>query len=155
MAIIAVVLYILLLAIGLGEVLTLNGGYLTISAAVTNTQIDLEVIYDANVAWLGIIWSTDEVSADIHVLSVNNSNPGNPVAVLDCYLDQNSYIQRDDVNNIQPSITGNTSNTLNGMYVAYNRDLATGDVKDRIFYTNEIITICFVSSIAPFQGKGY
>lgn len=138
-----------------GEVVTLNGGYLTISAAVTNTQIDIQVTYDANVAWLGIIFSTDEVSADMHVLSVNNSNPGNPVSVLDCYLDQNSYIQRDDVNNIQPSITGNTSNVLNGIYVAYNRDLVTGDVNDRILYANEIITLCFISSIAGFQGGGY
>lgn len=125
---IAALLNLLLLTLVAGEVVTLNGGYLTISAAVTNTQIDLEVIYDANVAWLGIIFSTDEVSADMHVLSVNNSNPGNPVSVLDCHLDQNSYIQRDDVSNIQPSITGNTSNILNGIYVAYNRDLATGDV---------------------------
>jgi hypothetical protein len=125
---IAALLNLLLLTLAAGEVVTLNGGYLTISAAVTNTQIDLEVIYDANVAWLGIIFSTDEVSADMHVLSVNNSNPGNPVSVLDCYLDQNSYIQRDDVSNIQPSITGNTSNIFNGIYVAYNRDLATGDV---------------------------
>lgn len=70
----------------------------------------------------------------MHVLSVNSSNPGNPVAVLDCNLDQNSYIQRDDVSNIQPSITGRTSNVNNGLYVAYNRDLATGDTKDRIFY---------------------
>ena len=43
----------------LGEVVTLNGGYLKISALVTNTQIDLEVTYDANVNWLGIIFSSD------------------------------------------------------------------------------------------------
>lgn len=125
---------LLLLTISQCSVVTLNGGYLTITAAVTNTQIDMEVTYDANVAWLGIIFSTDEVSADMHVLSVNMSNPGNPVSVLDCHLDQNSYIQRDDVSNIQPSITGRKSNTSNGLYAAYNRDLATGDIKDRIFY---------------------
>ena len=70
------------------------------------------------------------------MLSVNASNPANPVAVLDCYLDPNSYIQRDDVSNIKPSITGNTSSIANGLYVAYNRDLSTGDTKDRIFYPN-------------------
>jgi hypothetical protein len=118
----------------LTEVVTLNGGYLTITAAVTSTQIDLQVYYDANVAWLGIIFSSDEVNADIHVLSVNSSNPGNPVSVLDCYLNQNSYIQRDDVSNIQPSITGNTSNINNGLYVAYNRDLVTGDSSDAILF---------------------
>lgn len=41
------------------SVVTLNGGYLTISAAVTTTQIDFQVTYDANVAWLGIIFSSD------------------------------------------------------------------------------------------------
>lgn len=50
---------LLLLTVIQCSVVTLNGGYLTITAAVTNTQIDMEVTYDANVAWLGIIFSTD------------------------------------------------------------------------------------------------
>jgi hypothetical protein len=91
----------------------------------------------------------------MHVLSVNSTNTANPVSVLDCYLSQDSYILRDDVSNIQPSITGNTSSTSNGLYVAYNRDLSTGDVNDRILYRDEIITLCFISSIVAFQGNGY
>jgi len=136
---ISVVLGLLLLSAIAGEVVTLNGGYLNITAAVTNTQIDVQVSYASNVAWLGIIFSADEVSADVHILTVNSSNAGSPVSVLDCYLDQNSYIQLDDVNNIMPSITGNPSSIMNGLYVAYDRDLNTGDLEDCILYPNQII----------------
>lgn len=52
-------LFLILLTPTLTSVVTLNGGYLTITAAVTTTQIDLQVTYDANVAWLGIIFSSD------------------------------------------------------------------------------------------------
>lgn len=62
----------------------------------------------------------------------------------------------DDVKNIQPSITTFTSSIVPyGMKVAYNRDLFTGDLEDKRFYPNDVIQICFMSSLADFQGGGY
>lgn len=122
------------------EVVIVNGGEVTVKGAITDTQIDIRIDYTANVKWLGVIFSKDEVNTDIHILEIDESNSANPVKVLDCYLDENGYIMHDDVKNIQPSITTFTSSIIpSGMKVAYNRDLDTGDLQDKRFYTNDII----------------
>jgi hypothetical protein len=40
-------------------VVLLDGGQLTITGSLTATQVDLQVSYDANVAWMAIIFSSD------------------------------------------------------------------------------------------------
>ena len=64
-----------------------NGGEVTINGAVTDTQIDIMVNYSANVKWLAVIFSKDEVNTDLHLLEVDETNAALPVKVRDCYLD--------------------------------------------------------------------
>lgn len=64
-----------------------NGGEVTINGAITDTQIDITVNYTANVQWLAIIFSKDEVNTDIHMLIKDSSDASRPVKVRDCYLD--------------------------------------------------------------------
>jgi hypothetical protein len=108
----------------------------TINGAITETQIDITINYTANVKWLGVIFSKDEVNTDMHLLMVDSTNAANPVSVNDCYLDENGYIVYDDVSNIQPSITSFTGDISYGMKMAYNRDLNTDDQEDKRFYPN-------------------
>ena len=77
-----------------------NGGEVTINGAVTGTQLDIMVNYTANVKWLAVIFSKDEVNTDLHLLQVDPTNNARPVDVRDCYLDENSHITYDDVGNI-------------------------------------------------------
>ena len=83
-----------------------------------------------------MILSPDEVNADVHLFLVDSTNPSNPITVRDAHLDEVSSIVIDDVNNIQPSITGVVVDISFGLKMAYNRDLATGDSKDLRFYPN-------------------
>lgn len=128
---------------------------MTINGAITETQIDITINYTANVKWLGVIFSKDEVNTDMHLLMVDSTNAANPVSVNDCYLDENGYIVYDDVSNIQPSITSFTGDISYGMKMAYNRDLNTDDQEDKRFYPNEIIQVCFISSMQSFVGNGH
>ena len=95
------------------------------------------------------------MNTDLHLLEVDQTNAANPVKVHDCYLDENSNIVYDDVSNIQPSVTSFTGDISYGLKVAYNRDLNTNDLEDKRFYPNEIIQVCFMSSLETFVGGGY
>ena len=86
---------------------------------------------------------------------MDQTNAANPVQVRDCYLDENSNIVYDDVANIQPSVTTFTGDISFGLKMAYNRDLNTNDLEDKRFYQNEIIQVCFMSSLENFVGGGY
>ena len=132
-----------------------NGGEVTINGAVTGTQIDIMVNYTANVKWLAVIFSKDQVNTDMHLLRVDPTNNARPVDVKDCYLDENSHITFDDVNNIQPSVTSYAGEVNFGLKVAYNRDLNTGDLEDKRFYFDDVIQVCFMSSTAEFMGGGF
>ena len=70
-------------------------------------------------------------------------------------MDENSNIVNDDVSNIQPSVTSFTGDISYGLKIAYNRDLNTNDLEDKRFYPNEIIQLCFISSLEDFVGGGY
>lgn len=132
-----------------------NGGEVTINGIVTDTQIDFSVNYTANVRWLAIIFSKDEVNTDMHLLVRDPTDAARPVKVHDAYLDENSHIVYDDVNNIMPSVTAFWGDISSGMRVAYNRDLNTNDLQDKRLYANDIIQVCFMSSLAAFVGGGF
>ena len=66
----------------------------------------------------------------------DSTDTARPVKVRDCYLDQNSKIVTDNVNNIMPSVTGFFGDISYGLKVAYNRDLNTNDLQDKRFYKN-------------------
>lgn len=102
-----------------------------------------------------MIWGPDEVNTDAHLLQIDANNAASPVLVKDCYLNENSYITIDDVNNIQPSVTEFKGDIKNGIKAAYNRDLNTGDSADIRLYVNSVVQVCFISSNAAFQGLGY
>lgn len=128
---------LLLCVIGMkSRPVVVNGGEVTISGAVTDTQIDITVNYTANVKWLAIIFSKDEVNTDLHLLVRDTTDASRPVKVSDCYLDENSKIVYDDVNNIMPSVTNFWGDISYGMKIAYNRDLNTNDLQDKRFYPN-------------------
>lgn len=61
----------------------------------------------------------------------------------------------DDVSNIMPSVTDFWGDISYGLKMAYNRDLNTNDLQDKRFYRNEVIQICFMSSMSAFVGGGY
>jgi hypothetical protein len=75
--------------------------------------------------------------------------------MVDCYLDQNSAIQRDNIQNLMSSITGYPGDLSNGISAAFKRDLSTGDTRDIIIYPNSVIQICAISSLLAFVGGGY
>lgn len=54
-----------------------------------------------------------------------------------------------------PSVTNFWGDISYGMKIAYNRDLNTNDLQDKRFYINDVIQICFMSSLTPFIGGGY
>lgn len=152
--------YIVILAIVLiknseSRPVVLNGGEVTINGIVSSTQLDINVNFTANVKWLAIIFSNDEVNTDLHLLVRDTTDAARPVKVYDCYLDQNSYIVKDDVNNIMPSVTGYWGDASYGIKMAYNRDLNTNDLQDVRLYENSIIQVCFMSSMQAFVGGGY
>lgn len=80
------------------------------------------------------------------LLKVNSLNPASPVTLVDCYLDQNSYIQSDNIQNIMPSVTGLTGNITNGIQASFKRELITGDTQDVSLYVNTVIQVCFMSA---------
>jgi len=41
--------------------------------------------------------------------------------MVDCYLDQNSYIQSDNIQNIMPSVTGLSGDISNGIKASFKR----------------------------------
>jgi hypothetical protein len=110
--------------------------------------------YTSNVKWIAMIWGPDEVNTDAHLFLVDSTNAASPVQVKDCYINELSSIVYDDVNNIQPSITSFAGDISNGLKVAYNRDLSTGDSEDIRLYVNSVVQVCFISSTAAFVGNG-
>jgi len=102
-----------------------------------------------------MIWSQNEADTDVTLFKLNSNNPAIPVTLVDCYLDQNSYIQTDNIQNLMSSITGFYGDVSNGISAAFKRDLNTGDSQDITIYPNSIIQVCFISSTQPFVGKGY
>jgi hypothetical protein len=89
------------------------------------------------------------------LFQANPSNPAIPVIVTDCYLDQNSYIQTDDIQDLMPSITSFKGSLATGISASFNRNLVTGDTKDITLYSNSVIQVCFISSTQPFVGNGF
>ena len=114
-------IFILLLWSTAQTVVILNGGYLTVNGSVTDTYIDITIDFQANIKWLAMIWSQNEADTDVTLMQVDSLNPGSPVAKADCYLDQNSYIQSDNVQNLMPSITGFSGDISNGIRTAFKR----------------------------------
>ena len=104
---------------------------------------------------MAIIWSQNEADTDVTLFKSNPSDPANPVTIVDCYLDQNSAIQSDNIPNYQTSVTGFTGSTANGISAAFKRDLVTGDTKDVIIYPNSVSQICVICSLQAFIGGGY
>lgn len=153
-------LYILIISlcvfhISISTPVVLSGGEVTINGIITTTQIDISVNYTANVKWLAIIFSSDEVNTDLHLLVREPSDAARPVKVYDCYLDQNSYIKKDDIDNIMPSVTGFWGDGTYGIKMSYNRDLNTNDLQDVRLYGNTIIQLCFISSLQAYVGGGF
>jgi predicted nuclease of predicted toxin-antitoxin system len=74
--------------------------------------------------------------------------------VKDCYINEQSWIIYDDVDNIQPSITGFPGDISTGIKAAYSRLLNTGDSQDIIIYANSIVQVCIISSTQDFKGNG-
>lgn len=137
------------------SVVILNGGYLTVNGSITGTYYDLTIDFQANVQWVAMIWSQNEADTDVTLFKVNSLNPADPVTKVDCYLDQNSYIQTDNVQNLMPS--GNTlkGDISNGIKAHFKRELITGDNKDITLYADSVIQVCFMAANEPFQGAGY
>ena len=102
-----------------------------------------------------MIWSQNEADTDVTVFKANSNNPAVPVTLVDCYLDQNSYIRTDNIQNLMTSITGYTGDISNGIKAAFKRDLSTGDRDDIVIYTNSVIQVCFICSTEAFRGAGY
>ncbi len=136
-------------------VLTLNGGEIVINGSVTSTYLDFQVDFKANVQWLAMIWSQNEADTDVTLFKVNSNNPANPVTQVDCYLDQNSYIQVDNVQNLMPSVTAFNGDTSTGIKSAFKRELITGDSRDITLYANSVIQVCFMCANEAFKGNGY
>ena len=124
--------------------LTVNGGELTINGSVTSTYFDFTVNFKANVQWVAMIWSQNEADTDVTLLKVDSNNPANPVTQVDCYLDQNSYIQVDNVQNLMPSGTGLKGNISAGIKATFKRELVTGDTRDITLYADSVIRVCFM-----------
>ncbi len=110
--------------------------------------------FNANVQWVAMIWSQNEADTDVTLFQIN-SNPASPVTLVDCYLDQNSYIQIDNVQNFMPSGTGFAGDISTGIKAAFKRELVTGDSKDITLYANSVIQVCFMCANEPFVGGGY
>lgn len=68
-----------------------------------------------------MIWSQNEADTDVTLLQANSNNPSNLVIQTDCYLDQNSYIQTDNVQNLMPSVTGLKGNLSTGLQSTFKR----------------------------------
>lgn len=102
-------------------VVTLSGGYLTINGSVTSNYYDFTIDFKANVQWVAMIWSQNEADTDVTLFKLNTLNPASPVTQVDCYLDQNSYIQTDNVQNIMPSGTALSSEISNGIKSSFKR----------------------------------
>lgn len=128
---------------------------MTINGAITDQYIDVFMNFTANVKWVAIIWSQNEADTDVTLFKANPSNPALPVTLVDSYLDQNSAIQPDNVQNLMISMTGYTGDIANGISAAFKRDLVTGDTKDIIIYPNSVIQICGIASLQEFVGDGY
>ena len=99
--------------------------------------------FKANVQWVAMIWSQNEADTDVTLFQIN-SNPASPVTLTDCYLDQNSFIQVDNVQNFMPSGTGLTGDISTGIKRTFKRELVTGDTKDITLYANSVIQVCFI-----------
>lgn len=151
---IAVILLATLVQMISSTVLTLSGGELTINGAITSSYMDLFMNLTANVQWVAIIWSQNEADTDVTLFKANPSNPAYPVTLVDCYLDQNSAIQTDNIQNLMTSVTGYSGDISNGISAAFKRDLVTGDTQDIIIYGNSVIQICVICSLLPFVGGG-
>ena len=102
-------------------VVILNGGYLTVNGSVTDTYFDFTVDFQANIKWVAMIWSQNEADTDVTLLQQDSLNPASPVVKTDCYLDQNSYIQSDNVQNLMPSVTGLSGDITNGIKATFKR----------------------------------
>jgi hypothetical protein len=145
----------LLLPLTHSTVMTVSGGELTINGAITSTYMDLFLNFSANVEWVAMIWSQNEADTDVTLFKLNPTNPAIPVTLVDCYLDQNSYIQSDNVQNLMSSVTGFMGDTSNGIKAAFKRDLSTSDTQDITIYPNSVIQVCFISSTVAFAGNGF
>jgi hypothetical protein len=121
MRIAVLLLFALLFSVSDATVVTLSGGYLTVNGSVTDTYFDFTIDFQANVQWLAMIWSQNEADTDVTLLKVNSVNPAVPVTLVDCYLDQNSYIQNDNVQNLLPSVTSFQGSISTGIKAAFKR----------------------------------
>lgn len=110
-----------LMCLSSGTVVTLSGGYLTVNGSITSTYYDFTINLEANVEWLAMIWSQNEADTDVTLFKLNPLNPAAPVTMIDCYLDQNSYIQTDNVQNLMPSGTGLSSDISTGIKASFKR----------------------------------
>lgn len=110
-----------LLSLASASVVTLSGGYLTLNGSITSTYFDFTIDFQANVQWLAMVWSQNEADTDVTLFKLNSLNPAAPVTQVDCYLDQNSYIQVDNVQNLMPSVTGLSSDVSNGLKSSFKR----------------------------------
>lgn len=155
MKFVLILLLLILIRDGKSTVMVVSGGELSITGAITDLYLDFYINYTANVEWVAMIWSQNEADTDVTLFIKNPSNPASPVSIIDSYLDQNSAIQTDNIQNIMPSISNYTGDISNGIAVAFKRDLATGDTQDFTLYSNSVIQVCFMSSLLPFKGKGY
>lgn len=102
-----------------------------------------------------MIWSQNEADTDVTLFKSNSASPTNPVILTDCHLDQNSYIQSDNIQNLMTSITGFYGNIDNGIIGAFKRDLVTGDTQDITIYADSVIQVCFITSTLAFVGNGH
>ncbi len=155
MKIALILLLLIFIQEGYSTVMVLSGGELTINGAITDEYLDFCIKDTANVEWVAMIWSQNEADTDITLFTRNPSNPAKPVSITDSYLDQNSAIQTDNIQNIMPSITNYTADISTGISVAFKRDLATGDTQDFTLYSNSVIQVCFMSSLLAFKGNGF
>ena len=124
-----VALYIFLLWCAHATVVVLNGGYLTVNGSVTDTYFDFTVDFQANIQWVAMIWSQNQADTDVTLLQKDSLNPASPVVKTDCYLDQNSYIQSDNVQNLMPSVTGLSGDISNGIKATFKREVTCTDTQ--------------------------
>ncbi len=77
-----------------------------------------------------------------------------PVTRLDCYLDQNSFIQIDAEQNLLPTETPLARETRR-LRSTFKKPLISGDTNDITLHADTVIKVCFIWGNEAFQGNGY
>lgn len=77
-----------------------------------------------------------------------------PVTRLDCYLDQNSFIQIDAEQNLLPTETPLARETRS-LRSTFKKPLISGDTNDITLHADTVIKVCFIWGNEAFQGNGY